>query len=417
MWESSVVQRFLRYVRIDTRSEAPKPGAKQTSPSSEGQLEFATLLMSELDDMGYQSQQFSDGSFIVHLPASEGLEGAPHVVYAAHMDTYFGFPGAANPQRHHYQGGDLEIGNGVVIPSSDLSGLVDKYIVTSDGTTLLGADDKAGVAALMETLQRIQNYNVPHGELTFWFCTDEEIGELDINVLPAEMVQSWDILWTVDGERLETIDVGSLICAQMEIVFTGEDAHPGVGGHNLKPAHYAAAVFVAKLATKAATPMETSGLEPFYYCTKIRGNASRAVVDCKPRSFNTEESAGMVRVATKLAHQAADQFGVQVEVTSEIACINTRPPIETGMDLVQVGIATLAAQLGVKPEEVGLVDIRGGTTGGMIALTYPNLPCPNLGTGGVNLHGPKEFLVASELATLPSVLIGMIANYTNTARG
>lgn len=263
-----VINRLLRYVRIDTRSIQPTPGVEQAHPSCPNQRLLADLLKEELVGLEVSPEQITnlgDGSFLVHFPATEGCENAPHVVFASHLDTYFGCPGGANPiyPEKVYQGGDITLpNNGVVIPASDLVGLEGKRIITADGTTLLGADDKAGVAAIMTLIELIPQY--AHGPFTVWFCTDEEIGEVGVKFLPPGVADTWDIFWTVDGKELNTLDVGCFYGAKVDVKFVGNDTHPGVSGQNLKPAHYAACRFVDKLA-EWPSPWTTKDAESFIY--------------------------------------------------------------------------------------------------------------------------------------------------------
>jgi len=402
--------RFLDYVQMDTRSNMPKPGEESPKPSSKGQLELAEKLHQELRELGVEDHQFSDfsdGSFIVHFPATEGFKKSPHVVFAAHMDTYYGFNGKANPIIHDYLSGDIRLpNNDVVIPEADLSGLGGKKIITSDGTSLLGADDKAGVAALVTTIEWVIFSNYNHGDLTFWFCVDEEIGALDIKVIPEEMVKSWDILWTVDGERLGPIDIGCLVCRMVPVTFKGVDAHPGVQGDKLKPAHYAAAALVFNMAS-LPTPMNTSGMESFYYAANIEGTPSKATVLCAPRSFDREESEKMLAHLKDMAEVCANKYGCTYELEDRLVCINTRDAIEKHSGLLEPG-KIAHESTGYKPV---LENVRGGTDGAMVNMAYPDLPAPNMGTGAKNLHGPQEFLVVEELEECVQAMMMMVDLY------
>ena len=310
--------------------------------------------------------------------------------------------------RHIYRGGDLEVGAGVMIPGNDLSGLEGKEIITSDGTSLLGADDKAGAAAMVEVLEYLHcRTEFEHGPISFWFCVDEEIGELDVSVIPEEIVKSWDVLWTLDGERLGLIDVGCFVCRKTEVVFKGTDAHPGVYGKKLLPAHLAACTFVAEMTESRPTPMQTSGQESFHYAANIEGNATKTTVVCIPRTFDPGESELMVGQIKAMAGSAAEKFGVTFEIEDRVMCHNTRGPIEKSMSLVRPGIDALEA-VGYT---VKLEDVRGGTDGAMANMHFPDLPAPNMGTGSANLHGPQEFLVVDELITLCHIVTNMIGRY------
>lgn len=412
MKQSAILQRFLDYVRIDTKSAHPESEEKRVRPSSKGQEELADNILAELGSMKRPPEricEFPDGSFMVCLQATKGCEHAPHVAFAVHLDTYPGVSGQVKPIVHAYEGGDINLPNdGVVIPAADLVGLEGKHIVTSDGTSLLGGDDKAGVAALVTTIQEILTSGMAHGQLTFWFCVDEEIGELDIKVVDEEVVKSWDVFWTVDGERVGEIDVGCFVCRFVDVIFKGSDAHPGVQGDKLNPAHYAAASFMIDLVEHKPAPWDTDESDSFYYVTKIEGNASQAIVKCAPRTFDLNESERMLDTIKLFAESSAADFDCTYEVKDRMICINTRAAIGPRMTMIVPGIMAHRKH-GFTGD---LHDVRGGTDGAMVNMVYPNLPAPNIGTGGKNLHGLKEFLVVEELEIIPSILLDMITEYS-----
>ncbi|MHB8831412.1 MAG: M20/M25/M40 family metallo-hydrolase [Patescibacteria group bacterium] len=412
MKQSAIMQRFLGYVQINTRSVLPKSGEERVKPSSDGQKELASVIRSEIAGMGSawtgQITEFTDGSFLACLPATKGCEQAPHVAFAAHMDTYFGVPGDTKPIVHAYEGGDIKLPNdGVVIPAADLVGLEGKHIVTSDGTSLLGGDDKAGVAAMVTTIQEILTSGMAHGPLTFWFCVDEEIGSIDIEVVDKEIVKSWDVFWNVDGERVGTVDVGCFVCRFVDVIFKGSDAHPGVQGDKLCPAHYAAASFMTNLVEEKPAPWDTDESTSFYYVTKIEGNASQAIAYCAPRTFDLDESERMLETIKEFAESSAWDFDCTYEVKDRLICVNARVAIEPRMALIKPGV-TAHRKHGFSGD---LHDVRGGTDGAMVNMVYPKLPAPNMGTGAKNLHGLQEFLVVEELEVVPSILLDMIAEY------
>src|SRR3989344_2975579 len=260
-----VTDRLLKYARIDTCSVQAVPGVEQIHPSSPGQKVLIDMLLAELSNLKVPRdwiKQLGDASFLIESPATEGHENAPHVVLAAHVDTYFGCPGGANPIIHEYQGGDLALPNdGVFIPAEDLKGLKGKQIITADGTTLLGGDDKCGVASIMTFIEDMMSRSLPHGPLTVWICTDEEIGEVGVPFLPAGTAERGDFFWTVDGEQVAVVDIGCFYGAGVDVEFIGNDTHPGVSGRSLKPAHYAACRFVDQLAN-VPTPWQPSGEGP-----------------------------------------------------------------------------------------------------------------------------------------------------------
>ncbi|MFH1405040.1 MAG: tripeptide aminopeptidase PepT [Patescibacteria group bacterium] len=412
---SPVVERLLRYVKINTRSVEPKDDDENPPiPSSAGQIVLAHLLKEELEEMSAEAcgqlTTYSDESFTLHVPATEGMKNQPHVVWAAHLDTSPEEPGKATPVIQEYTGGDVVLEHGgLKIPESDLEGLIGKHIIRTDGTSLLGVDDKGGVAALMTVIETLVKSPTPiqHGPLTFWFCVDEEIGNLDISILPREFVESWDILYTVDGGRVGEIDISCFTGRMVYLKFTGQNAHPAEAIGKLFPAHIAAAAFVTMLAEKP-TPMETKDRESFQYAVNITGNASEANVMCIPRAFDPAESDRLVREIEQLAARAAQRWGVKVAIQDKRSYVDTRACIESQMHLVEPCVKA-HKEFNIETE---FTSVRGGTDGAMINMHFPNLAAPNIGTGGRNFHSRTEFCVLEELELMPNIIIATIQGFT-----
>lgn len=401
--DSPVVQRFLRYVRMNTQGYSGADVSKRQESLARQQAFFAVL---QEDFSGVPSEWISqyDTLLMVAIPAGPGYENAPHAVFATHVDTHYDCSGQVTPIIQEYHGGDLRLPNdNVTIAEADLSPFIGQTIITADGTSLLGGDDKAGVAACVEAILGLTKDLVGnHGPVTFLFCTNEEIGELDVSVLPPEVVESWDIFWTVDGEQVGVIDIGCFICQVITVKFKGESSHPGVAAKNLKPAHLAASQFVNFFFSRRL-PMFASGSESFYYFNSIQGNAAAAEVVCMPRAYDADEAAEMLQTISGWANGVIEPFGVTVEIENRLVCVNTAKAIETQQSLLDVGLKA--------HEEYGfgveLIKSRGGTDGGMINVKYPDLPAPNMGAGGFNFHSLREFVVADQLAQVPYIIVNM----------
>lgn len=412
-----VIQRFLSYVTIDTRSVQPIPGEVQSHPSSPSQRVMTGEIMAELVSMGVPENYFvqlADGSFLVQFPATAGCENAPHVVLAAHVDTYFGCPGGASPVIHDYQGGDLALPNdGVIIPASDLLGLEGKSIITANGTTLLGGDDKCGVAAIMTFIEDMMTRNLAHGPLTIWICTDEEIGEVGVSFLPPDTAEKWDIFWTVDGAKLDVVDVGCFYGVRVDVEFFGNDTHAGVSGHSLKPAHYAASRFIDQLGD-APTPWKTRDEKSFLYVPSLpAGTAGKTSITVWLRTFYQEEIHDLSAIIRRVAEEAAGKYGVTAVVSeAKVMYVSTEVAINANRHLLQPGLDALR-EFGIEPQ---IHRIRAGTDGAMLNMTYPRIPAPNMGTGARNLHGVREFVVADELKLIPGILAAMINRYAGMTR-
>ncbi len=401
---TDVLDRFLRYVQVDSASVL----GGQARPSSPGQENLSAILESELSAMGggWITRRLGDASLLVGLPASPGLEDRVHCAFLAHIDTYYGLPGAARPRVLVTDGLGLEVAPGVGIPASLLHPFAGKRIVVSDGSGLLGADDKAGVAALMAVLSRIAADGPSHGPLDFWFTTDEEIGRIGVEDLPPGTGEAWDVLWTVDGEDLAELSVGDLAIRRAQVSFLGIDAHPCLHGKDLVPAHYAAARFLDRLAD-LPNPMTSEGRAAFYQTASIEGRAERAQVFCRLASFDEADLDPMEARLRAVAEEAAKAYGAHVEVEVSTGSANFHDAVAKRPELVDTAKRALA-RAGYEAREL---EIRGGTDGGLLAVTFPGLVAPDLGTGARNLHSRGEFLVVDEFEALPGIILEMIAAY------
>lgn len=391
----------------------PRPGKRRVCPSNPSQRVFTSMLLDELAEIGApkdQITQLNDSSLLIHFPAIKGCEEAPHIAFAAHVDTYFGCLGNANPVIHEYNGGDIELPeDGTIIPASDLKGLEGGRIISSSGSTLLGADNKAGVAALMSLIENIV-HGLKHGPLTIWMCTDEEIGQIGVKFLPKGTAEGWDFFWTVDGEHLNIVDVGCFYGARFKVEFRGNDAHPGVLGHSIKPAHYATARFIDRLGD-GPSPWTTKDEESFIYVPVMpECTAGKSTLCVYPRTFRQEEFNDIGTTIGRVAKEAAERYGVTATVgKAEMLYVSIEAAINANKHLLQPGIDALR-EFGIEPE---LRRIRAGTDGAMLNMTYPHIPAPNLGTGARNLHGVREFLVVEEFELVPNVLRDMVERYSN----
>ncbi|MFH0780281.1 MAG: M20/M25/M40 family metallo-hydrolase [Parcubacteria group bacterium] len=408
-----LLNRFTSYAALDTRSKEREEGKEKPHPSSLGQKVLINLLLQQLEEMGVTQNilQLSDGSSLVQFPATAGCENAPHVVLAAHVDTYPSSPGAATTILHHYAGGDIQLPkDGVIIPANDLAGLEGKDIITASGDSLLGADDKCGVAALMDLIDKIVNLNLPHGPLTFWFATDEEIGEVGVEFLPAGTAEKWDIFWTVDGVQGNVVDNGCFYGAKVSVEFRGNDTHPGVEGKKLKPAHYAAARFISLLGD-GPSPWTTEGEQSFIYVPAFPGGtAGNSKLTVYPRTFNCAEFESMEAIIRKTAEEASKPFGVEAVVgKTELMYVTTEVAIAAHPELLEPG---LEAMRNAGYDKVQLHKVRAGTDGAMLNKTFSKIPAPNMGTGSRNLHGVREFLVVEEFLRLPGILQDMLNRYS-----
>jgi tripeptide aminopeptidase len=406
---------LTRFVKVDTRaySGTDESLQRQSLHWQEDLIEQVLVLLPwmSFNDGKAGIRRLNDGSHLVTIPATPGCEGMTHAAFVVHVDTYPGLPGAAEPIVHQYAGGDIVLPlEGTVIAAADLAGLEGRTIVTASGDSLLGGDDKAGNAILIAAINRVVEEGIPHGPLSLLLCTNEEIGLFGATDLPQKVVDSWDICWTLDGLEAGTIDVGCFNGSEVVATYVGHDAHVGIAGDQVKPAHYAACELVAKSADAFRLPWQSSDDQPFLYATEILGGkCGGCSVKFRPRSFKRgylDEYATDLRI---MAQAIADKYGVELHMNDpKLLYVNTAEAIEAKArwDIKQVrkimqraGLAPICRQ------------VRGGSDGGMLNLKYPQLPAPDLGIGVRNLHQKTEFVVVEEMEKMVDVVVGLIAAY------
>ena len=405
----NIIERFLRYVSINTRSLVDSIEI----PSSKGQIELAKIIAKELSLIVPDAKiNLTDqGLLICQVPASLGFENSAHVCLSAHFDTYYDQSGDVSPIIHDYQGGDLVLPkNNVVIPLSenqDLLKFIGSKIITADGSSILGADDKAGLAGIVTAIELLTQQKRSHGPITLVFFPDEEISRFDFNSLPVDLANSWNVFWTIDGLELGTIDQECFIANNVTIIFKGVDAHPGVAGQKLVPAHYAACALVNLLAQKP-TPWQTSDRESYIYVDSIVGSAPEAKVVCIPRSFESSEVKRLIK-EIKSAVQEVSKIYPKVNFTIEIKQLsqNTLSAIEKKSWVLSPAKEAMRNH-GYEPI---LRACRAGTDGAMFNLIYPNIPAPDMGYGARNVHELHEWIPVKELEVLPLIIADMLVNY------
>jgi len=384
--KEQLLQRFLRYVQVDTRSVDDSP----TYPSSPGQWDLLRMLKGELQELGLSEVELDEtyGYVFATLPGS--VKGAPVVGFLSHVDTYPSTPGAGvKPQVvRRYDGKDLVLPGDPtqVITLENTPALADckgHTLITSDGTTLLGADDKAGIAEIMTMLDWfVRHPELPHGTVRILFTPDEETGQGVRFLDPARYGCS--CAYTVDGSLLGEIEAETFSGDACAVTVTGYDIHPGLAKGKMKNAVRAAADFITRLPLDRL-PETTEAREPYLHPLAISGEVGKVVVKFILRAFNEEELVARGEDVRRVAAEAQAAWpGVtfQVEITPSyrnMKVVLDRHPkvLDLAMEAVRMA--------GVKPVE-GY--IRGGTDGS--ALSHKGIPTPNIFDGALNYHGYKE---------------------------
>ena len=392
-----LTERFLKLVSYPTTSDE----GSDTCPSTPGQLVLARAIVEDMRAMGIADAHVDDHGYVYGTVPATG-EG-PTIGLIAHMDTAPDAKGDDIRARmtEPYEGGDIVLNEalGIRLSPRDYPVLLHhtgKRLIVTDGTTLLGADDKAGVAEILTCAERLLRSGKPHGAVRIGFTPDEEIGRgadrFDVAGFGA------DYAYTVDGGALGEIEYENFNAAAAEVVCHGRSIHPGSArGKMINAAHLA--MEFHRLLPELEVPAATDGYEGFYHLTDISGHVEEARLRYIIRDHDAETFARRCRFFQKAADFLNEKYGSgTVETTVTESYRNMKEKILPHMHIVTAAKAAMEA-CGVTPREV---PIRGGTDGAR--LSYEGLPCPNLCTGGENFHGRFEFIPAEDMEKVVDIL-------------
>lgn len=396
---TDLLDRFLRYVRIDTQSDE----SSDSCPSTAKQLDLARMLAEELGALGCEDVVLDENGYVTaRLPGTR--EGRIGLV--AHMDTAPQFTGTGvNPQLHRdYRGGPIDIGKGLRLEPAEnpeLEECIGDTIVTTDGTTLLGADDKAGVAAIMTLVEVLQaNPDVGRPTIMVGFTPDEEIGR-GAHRFPFDRFDA-PAAFTVDGGFPGEMNVETFSADKARVTFEGVSVHPGRAHGKMVNALTWAGKFLARLPLTEA-PEGTRDREGFYHPLAMSGDAATCHVDLILRDFDDDTLAERGRRLMTMAEGLrAEEPRLQVEVELSEQYRNMANGLRERPEIGQVLERAIAAT-GLQPR---VVPIRGGTDGSQ--LTAKGLPTPNLFAGGVNFHGPQEWISTRALGLTTCALLNLV---------
>lgn len=398
----TVLDRFLKYVSFDTQSD----DRSDTVPSTPKQKLLGAELASELSAMGLENAHMDEFGYVYGwLPATPGREEVPCLGLIAHMDTAPSFSGTnVKPRILRYEGGDIEQSPGIVMRSKEHESLkryIGQELILTDGTTLLGADDKAGVAEIFSAMEYlIAHPEIPHGPLAVGITPDEEIGSgadhFDIAGFGAAAA------YTVDGGELGELEYENFNAAGAKVTVHGVNIHPGSAKNKMKNALLMAIEFNSML-PPAEIPAHTEGYEGFYHLQQMAGDETTATLEYIVRDHDMDKFLARKATMEHIAAYLNEKYGAgTVELELRDQYYNMKAQIEPHMDLIHRAKAAFRAA-GVEPQEVA---IRGGTDGAR--LSYEGLPCPNLSTGGVNFHGPQEYIPVPSLEKMVEVLVKLV---------
>ncbi len=407
---SDVLTRFMRYVRIDTTSSDEHA---DRVPSTDKQFDLARVLADELTELGCEGVHVTDNAYVIaHVPASAGAEERPALGLIAHLDTTEVVSGTnVNPHIVHYEGGPLVCGEGAEGPVSiapdklpALDALVGEDLVVTDGTTLLSADDKAGVAEIMALVARLTVHpELAHPRLGICFCPDEEIGH------GAELLDIEDFgctyAYTVDGGPIGELEWECFNAAEATVRFRGYSIHPGDAKDKMVNAGNLFARFHALL-PEHARPEHTEGYEGFIHLEGVSATCEHATARYIVRDHDAAKFDAKIALIERAAAFVNAELGserVTVEIKQQYR--NMAEIVADYPELIELAKEAFMAA-GVEPR---VLPIRGGTDGAQ--LSFRGLPCPNLSTGGYCCHGVNEFIPVSSLERMVDVLEELVARF------
>lgn len=396
----TVMERFLNYVTYDTQSN---PTA-QTTPSTPSQLAFGDILVQELKEIGLTQVEKDENGYVYATLESNISHDVPVIAFISHLDTSPDCTAThVNPQVVNYQGGDILLNKekNIILSPNDFPSLnqyVGQTLVTTDGTTLLGADDKAGIAEIMTAMDYLVKHpEIKHGCIKVAFTPDEEIGH-GASKFQVEKFGA-DFAYTVDGGVLGELQYESFNAAEAKITIHGKSVHPGDAKNKMINAGLIATEFMNHL-PKLETPQSTEKYEGFYHLTSISGNCEEATLKIIIRDFNSEKFNERKQFIEQLTEQFNRQYPTKpIELTLTDQYYNMHLQIEDKMYIVE-----LAKQALIESDvEPLIIPIRGGTDGS--GLSFRGLPTPNLFTGGHNFHGKFEYIPVPSMEKAVDVIV------------
>ena len=399
----NIVERFLKYVSFDTQSSEEATGC----PSTDKQFRLAEYLREELKGIGLVDVEMDEHGYVyATLPANTD-KPLPTVGFIAHMDTSPDASGENVKPRivEKYDGGDivLDAEAGIVTSPKKFPELLDHVgqdIIVTDGHTLLGADDKAGIAEIVQAMvYLIEHPEIKHGKIRVGFNPDEEIG-MGAHLFDVEKF-GCDWAYTMDGGEIGEIEFENFNAASAKVEITGVSVHPGYAKDKMVNAALVATDLVRRMPAEE-TPATTEGYEGFFHLTGIQGGVEKATVNYIIRDHDREKFEARKKMMVSLVEGLNRQYGEgTLKITVSDQYYNMREKVEPMMHIIDI-VKKAMEDAGVKPE---VKAIRGGTDGAQ--LSFKGLPCPNIFAGGLNFHGPHEFLPIPNLEKASEVVVNI----------
>jgi len=396
----AAAQRFLRYVTYDTQSD----GDSETYPSTAKQLELLRALRDELQEMGLDDVQMDENGYVTATLPSNVDKDVPTIAFFAHVDTAREVSGAnVKPQRRRYEGGEIPLGDSgsVIRPSESpqLENHVGHDLITTDGTTLLGADDKAGIAEIMAAAEYLHAHpELKHGTVKVAFNPDEEIGKGVIH-FPVDTFGAV-AAYTVDGSTTGEVQTETFSGAAVRMKIRGRAIHPGWAKGEMVNAIKLASAVIEKLPKDARSPETTEGKEGYVHPVVVTGDSSEVELRFIARDFENDALDEHIAFLTQIAEEvAATDSRCSIEVTHEISYRNMRDTLDKHPEIV-AHLDEAVRRVGLEPKRTS---IRGGTDGS--ALTEMGLPTPNIFTGGHDAHSEREWICVEDMGLAAATVV------------
>ncbi len=396
-----IIDRFFSYIKIDTQSD-PK---SETTPSTEKQWDLARKLAQELKEIGLEDVSIDEHAYVMATLPSNVPHDVPTIGFVSHFDTTPDFSGTnVNPQIiENYDGKDIILNKDKHIVLSpdyfeDLLQYKGQTLITTDGTTLLGADDKAGITEIMTAMEYlVDNPDIPHGNIRICFTPDEEIGrgahKFDVEKFGAEWA------YTMDGSQIGELEYENFNAAEAIVRIEGKSVHPGYAKDKLVNSMYIAQDFINSL-PRLETPEHTEGRQGFFHLTSIQGDVEETVLEYIIRDHDKEHFEARKQMMRDLVNEICSQFErdcISIEIKDQY--YNMREKVEPVMHIVDLAQKAME-EVNVKPI---IKPIRGGTDGAQ--LSFKGLPCPNIFAGGHNFHGKYEYVPVESMQKAAEVIV------------
>ncbi len=398
--KKEITDRFISYITIDTESDP----ASDTTPSTMKQWDLARKLHQELIDMGMSDVSIDENAYVMATLPSNVNHDVPVIGFISHFDSTPDFTGKdIKPQIiHDYDGGDIPLKGSNLVLTPDYFESLTQYkgqtIITTDGTTLLAADDKAGITEIMTAMKvMIYNPSIKHGTIKIGFTPDEEIGrgahKFDVEKFGA------DWAYTMDGSQIGELEYENFNAAGAVVTFHGKIVHPGYAKGKMINSMYIAQEFIESL-PRMETPEHTEGYQGFFHLHNMKGAVEKTELQYIIRDHDREHFEARKEVMNKLVADLNAQYdreAISIEIKDQY--FNMREKVEPVMHIVDIAEKAMR-ELNIEPL---IKPIRGGTDGSQ--LSYMGLPCPNIFAGGHNFHGPYEFVPVESMMKATEVIV------------